>query len=176
MINLAIDFLKIGLLTFGGGSSVSPLIYENFVERRKSITNESFMDIVMLANMLPGPSMIQMATAVGFKLYGYKGAIISGLMISMPSIFLFVIAMALLQSFIPLTALIGIVAPLFIVMSFSLATTVVKLAKPIERSVVNILIVVATFVAMYYFKINAGLLIIIGIVIGLITAKEKDVA
>ena len=55
---LALSFLKIGLFTFGGGYAMIALIEGEFVDRRKWIDREEFLNVVAIAESTPGPIAI----------------------------------------------------------------------------------------------------------------------
>lgn len=171
MLYLISTFMKIGLLTFGGGSAVTPLLFEEFVEDKKSLTNDEFIDIVTMSNILPGPSMIQMATAIGFKLKGKRGAVIAPIMISIPSVILFTIGMVVLSKIFDFNILYKITLPLLIVISMSMFSIVKKMYPKKSSHIFNLVIIVITLLLLYITNINAGVIIFIGIVFGVIRGK-----
>ncbi|MDO5155781.1 MAG: chromate transporter [Eubacteriales bacterium] len=89
-------FFKIGAFTFGGGYAMIPLIQKEIIENRKWITDEDMSDIVAIAETTPGPIAINVATFVGYKTKGLKGAIASTVGVVLPS---FVIIMLIALAF-----------------------------------------------------------------------------
>ena len=79
-------FFKFGLVSFGGGYVLVPLLIAEFVERRGIITTDAFGNLVSIAQVTPGPIGINSATYVGFTQGGFQGAIIASLGLVMPSI------------------------------------------------------------------------------------------
>ena len=67
-LELLYIFSKIGLFTIGGGYAMVPLIQKEFVERKKWITNEEFVDLLAIAQTVPGILAINMAIFVGYSL------------------------------------------------------------------------------------------------------------
>lgn len=165
---LIMTFVKIGLLTFGGGSSVTPLLFNEFVSKTKLLSNEEFIDIVTIANILPGPSMIQMSTAIGYKLKGNIGSVLAPLFISIPSIVIFTLCMTVLNEYVDFKILIAITTPLFLVIGFSMIQVIKKLASSTKITVLPIIIFVSSFVAIFYFDIPSGIVILFAIIIGVI--------
>lgn len=129
MLSLAVEFLIIGLLTFGGGSAATPIIHSRLVDEKKWLSEDDFIDIVAMANVLPGPSMIQMAAIIGLRRTNYLGSIIAAMMISAPSIIIFVIVMNLFTRFIDPQLMGNITAPIFIVIAVAMAITSIKIFK-----------------------------------------------
>ncbi len=79
------SFFKIGLFTFGGGYAMIPIIQREMIERRHWIEEKEFFDLLTLAQSAPGPIALNTAVFVGYKLYGYWGAIVSLLGVVIPS-------------------------------------------------------------------------------------------
>ena len=79
-------FFKFGLVSFGGGYVLVPLLIAEFVERRGIITTDAFGNLVSIAQVTPGPIGINSATYVGFTQGGFQGAIIASIGLVMPSI------------------------------------------------------------------------------------------
>lgn len=71
---LVIAMIRTGVLGFGGGPSVIPLIQYEAVKRYKWIEDEEFGDMLALANALPGPIATKMAGYLGYRLKGWRGA------------------------------------------------------------------------------------------------------
>lgn len=68
------SFLKIGMFTIGGGYAMIPLMEEELVDRRKWLTREEFLDQLALSQSMPGVLAVNMATGVGYRLRGWRGA------------------------------------------------------------------------------------------------------
>lgn len=72
---LFIVFLKIGLLSIGGGYAVIPLIQEQVVEKYSWISRNMFTDIITISQMTPGPLAVNTSTFVGLQVHGITGAL-----------------------------------------------------------------------------------------------------
>lgn len=77
LIHLFTLFLKIGLLSIGGGYAIIPLIQDQVVTQQHLITQQVFTDIITISQMTPGPLAVNTSTFVGLQLYGIPGAIIA---------------------------------------------------------------------------------------------------
>ena len=66
-LSLFLTMLKIGLFTFGGGYAMIDLIENEFVEKKKWIEKDEFLDIAAIAESTPGPIAINAATYIGYK-------------------------------------------------------------------------------------------------------------
>ena len=76
--------MKLGLLAFGGGFTLIPLIQADVVTRLGWLTTREFIDGIALGQVTPGPIVIT-ATFVGYKMAGVVGAVCSTLAVFFPS-------------------------------------------------------------------------------------------
>lgn len=90
---LFVSFLKIGAFTFGGGWAMISIIEREIVERHNWIEKDDFLDLLAIAQSLPGILAVNIATAVGDKLRGMKGGIVAAAGTILPS-FLIILAIA----------------------------------------------------------------------------------
>lgn len=91
-------FSKIGTFTFGGGYAMIPLIRNEVVSKRNWLGDDEFMDMLALAQSMPGPMALNTALFVGNKRLGFKGSLFSGLGVILPSfIIILLIAMVFVQ-------------------------------------------------------------------------------
>ena len=84
LFSLLFAFIKIGLFTFGGGYAMIPLIQKEIVNKRKWLTDNELMEVLIIAESTPGPISINLATYVGYKVKGILGSIISTIAIALP--------------------------------------------------------------------------------------------
>lgn len=72
---LFLDFLKIGMLSIGGGYAAIPLIQQQVVKIKNWITLQEFTDIITISQMTPGPLAVNTATFVGLRVAKVSGAV-----------------------------------------------------------------------------------------------------
>lgn len=86
-------FFKIGTFTIGGGYAMIPLIQREVVERRRWLSEEEMLDAIALSQTMPGILAANIASIVGQKLRGVKGALVAVAgNILMPILFIILIA------------------------------------------------------------------------------------
>src|SRR5437016_14100107 len=71
-------WLKLGFISFGGPAGQIAIMHEELVERRKWISERRFLHALNFCMALPGPEAQQLASYVGYSLYGVRGASTSG--------------------------------------------------------------------------------------------------
>ena len=84
-LQLFVVFFKIGAFTFGGGWAMISIIEKEIVEKKHWVTKEEFLDLLAVAQSIPGILAVNMAVAVGDKIRGRRGAVISALGTIIPS-------------------------------------------------------------------------------------------
>ena len=83
--SLFFTMLKIGLFTFGGGYAMIALLENEFVEKKKYIEKDEFLDMVAIAESTPGPIAINAATYLGYKRLGFLGSLVATVGVVIPS-------------------------------------------------------------------------------------------
>lgn len=78
-------FLRLGLTSFGGPVAHLGFFREEFVARRKWMSDHQYADLVALCQFLPGPASSQVGLALGMSQRGYRGAMAAWLGFTMPS-------------------------------------------------------------------------------------------
>ena len=89
---LALLFLKLGTISFGGPAVHIAMMEEEVVRRRKWLSHEEFLDLLGATNLIPGPNSTEMAIHVGYKQRGWAGLLVSGTSFILPAaaiVFLF---------------------------------------------------------------------------------------
>ena len=87
-------FFRIGLFTIGGGYAMVPLIEAEVVDKQKWIKKEEFLDLLALAQTVPGIFAVNIAIFIGYKLRKFYGALAMTLGTILPS-FLIILSIAL---------------------------------------------------------------------------------
>ena len=85
IIQLFISFFKIGLVSFGGGYVIIPMIEKEIIYKHNWIDSSTFANIVGIAAVTPGPSSLNTATFVGNKMFGIFGGMVSTAGVVLPS-------------------------------------------------------------------------------------------
>lgn len=95
---LALEFLKVGLFSFGGGYATIPFLY-HISQEFSWYTLEELTQMVAVASITPGPVGINVATFAGLKTAGVLGSILATLSEMLPSFILVIIVAKLLKKF-----------------------------------------------------------------------------
>ena len=82
-------WLKMGLLSFGGPAGQIALMHKELVEDKRWISENRFLHALNYCMILPGPEAQQLATYIGWLLYGRWGGLVAGGLFVLPSLLLF---------------------------------------------------------------------------------------
>jgi chromate transporter len=92
---VAMVFLKLGTIAFGGPAAHIAMMHEEISRRRGWVSEERFVDLLGAANLIPGPSSTELAIYLGYERSGWRGLVLGGVCFIVPAMFLvFVIAWA----------------------------------------------------------------------------------
>ena len=95
---LFLEFLKIGLFTFGGGYAMIPLVKET-VLKHGWMDEATFLNMIGVSEVTPGPIAINMATYVGSTQGGFLGALLCTLGVVLPSFIIMLLISILLKKY-----------------------------------------------------------------------------
>lgn len=93
-VQLLLSFFKIGAFTFGGGWAMISIIEKEIVDKHHWIDREEFLDLLAVAQSLPGILAVNISVAVGDKLRGMKGSLAAAAGCILPS-FLMILCIAI---------------------------------------------------------------------------------
>jgi chromate transporter len=83
--DVAFLFLRLGFTAFGGPAAHIALMEDETVTRHKWLSRDEFLDLLGIANLLPGPSSSEMAIYLGFRRAGWPGLILGGVCFVLPA-------------------------------------------------------------------------------------------
>lgn len=93
-IQLFATFFKIGAFTFGGGWAMISIIEKEIVDKHGWIERDEFLNLLAVAQSLPGILAVNISVAVGDKLRGMRGSVAAAVGTILPS-FLIILAIAI---------------------------------------------------------------------------------
>lgn len=153
------------------------LIHKESVEKNKWISETDMNNIIVVAESTPGPIAINSSAFIGYKAGKILGSTIATLGVVLPSFTIIILISIFLNYFenAPIInhAFQGIRAAIIILM----VEAIFKLSKPLKRNSFFYSLLLISFILSYFFNVNAILLILTGIILGIIKEliKEKKV-
>ena len=178
---LFISTFTLSAFTFGGGFVIVSLYKKKFVEELNWLDEDEMLDISAIAQSSPGPIPVNASVILGYRVHGILGSIVAILGTIIPPFVIISLISIFYKEFknsqIISTALqvmrAGVAAVIFDVV-VNLGKNVIKMKK-----ILYMIVMIAAFIATYFFKLSAMYIIFICLGIGLITVlldyrKEKS--
>lgn len=98
-LELYLSFFKMGIVTFGGGYAMLPILQRELVERKKWISGEELLDYYAVSQGLPGIIAINVSVFIGYRRRKFPGATAAALGCVTPSLLIITLIAACLRNF-----------------------------------------------------------------------------
>lgn len=82
---LALLFLKLGTIAFGGPAAHVAMMEDEVVRRKHWLEREEFLDLLGMTNLIPGPNSTEMAIHIGYRQRGFMGLLVTGSCFILPA-------------------------------------------------------------------------------------------
>ena len=174
-IRLFENFYRNGILIFGGGQVLVPLMYTEFVEVKHYLTNSEFLSGYALQQALPGPTF-SFSSFLGGMSMGNKGggvfgqiagSIVAVLGINLPGLILILFIVPFWDDLKKITRIKNSLSGINAVAVGFMATALILLTRPFGLNWMAYLVMVVTFLILQFTKIKTPYIIIIGVLLGL---------
>lgn len=129
LLDLFLTFAKIGVMTFGGGYAMLPILQREVVEKKKWATEEEIMDYFAIGQCTPGIIAVNTATFIGQKNKGVFGGILATLGVAFPSLVIISLLAGVIETFSHLTVVQNAFGGIRICVCVLIFNAVVKLYK-----------------------------------------------
>jgi len=166
---LAVALFRTGILGYGGGPSVIPLIRYEAVTRYRWLEDEEFAETLALANALPGPIATKMAAYLGYRQKGWLGALVAVLAHITPTCLAMVAlisAVQLLSSSVIVKGMIAGVTPVVAVMIGQMAYEFAAKAVKGLGKALGVALFLVCFVLLQIVELHPAILIVIALLYG----------
>ena len=185
-VSLFLTMLKIGVFTFGGGYAMIALLENEFVEKKKWLEKDEFLDVAAIAESTPGPIAINAATYIGYKNAGIIGSMIATLGICIPS-FVIIYAISLFfDAFLSLTLVAYAFKGIQVCVVYLILSAGLRMLKQMKKTVFNVIIISATIICMVvlslfavkfstiFYILISGALGVVAFLLGKLGKEEKQ--
>ena len=178
---LFLIFFKIGLFTFGGGYAMIALLEEEFIQQKKWLDKDEFLDMAAIAESTPGPVAINSATYLGYKLAGVPGAAVSTVAVCLPSFGIIYVISLFFEQFTQLTVIANAFKGIQVCVIYLIFLAGVRMLKALDKSALSQGVLWCVMLAMVGFslagiKVSSILIILLsgaaGVVVWLIDRQK----
>ncbi|PSN16862.1 chromate transporter [filamentous cyanobacterium CCT1] len=171
---LALLFLKLGAIGFGGPQAHIAMIHDEAVARRGWFEEDQFIEGVAICEMLPGPASTQMGLYTGYLRAGQLGALVAGLCFIAPAFVILVVlswAYFRFQGVPQIEDLFLGISPVVIAIILGFCW---KLSKKVIKDWQGVAIALAVLLLSLVFRVNVLLLFVLAGVAGLVVYRPAS--
>ncbi len=143
--DLFFSFMLVGVMTFGGGYAMLPMLTREIVEKHRWATQEELLDYFAIGQCTPGVIAVNTATFIGYRRRGVPGATVATLGVVLPSLVIIVAIAMFLSNFMDIEWIAHAFAGIRIAVCALIASTVLKLFKASANSWLKAGIAVVSF-------------------------------
>lgn len=166
-----IYWLKLGFISFGGPAGQISMMHQELVEKRHWISEHRFLHALNYTMVLPGPEAQQLATYIGWLMFGVRGGIVAGVLFVLPSLFILSALTWIYLSYGSVNEVAGILYGIKPAVTAIVLFAAYRIgSKALPNLTLKILAVLA-FVAIFQFEIAFPYIVLMAALIGLIGAK-----
>ena len=167
-LNLFLTFAKVGVMTFGGGYAMLPILQREVVENKGWATEEELMDYFAIGQCTPGVIAVNTATFIGQKLKGTFGAIFATLGVVFPSLVIISLLAGVIEAFSHLVWVQNAFGGIRVCVCVLIANAVVKLFKKAVVDVPTFIIFLLVAVGSIFLPVSPVIFVLIAAVAGII--------
>ncbi len=172
-LDVFITFAKVGVMTFGGGYAMLPILQREVVENKGWATEEELSDYFAIGQCTPGVIAVNTATFIGKKLLGFWGSLAATAGVVFPSVVIITVIAALISNFADIPAVIHIFGGIRVCVCVLILNAVVKLWKKTVVDRITLAIFIVVFILAVFIDITPVVFVLMAAVAGLIIGSIK---
>ena len=154
-LDLFFTMLKIGLFTFGGGYAMIALLENEFVEKKKYMEKDEFLNMVAIAESTPGPIAINAATYIGYKHLRFFGSLAATIGVVIPSFVIIFTISLFFDAFLSFTLVEYAFRGIQVCVIYLIFSAGLKMLKQMKKTAFSVTIVSAVALCMIVFSLLA---------------------
>lgn len=181
LIKLFFSMMMISAFTFGGGFVIIGMMRKKFCDELHWVTDDEVLDMTAIAQSAPGALAVNSAIIFGYRIAGIAGALVSVLATIIPPIIIISVVCMIYDAFSSNQIIQTALQVMRAGVAAIIADVVIDLAGNIisTRNTLNIILMIAAFIATWYFKVSSIVIILLFISLGIALSlmnrsKEAD--
>ena len=154
LLKLFAAFARVGVLTFGGGYAMIPMLEREIVDRHGWATSEELMDYYAVGQCTPGVIAVNTATFIGYKIAGNIGGVMATLGVVFPSFVIITVIAGIIQNFADIPTVRSAFAAIRVCVCVLIFNSVLKLWKGAVKDKAALVLCLLVFVLSMFFNIS----------------------
>ncbi|MBQ1790241.1 MAG: chromate transporter [Oscillospiraceae bacterium] len=171
LLSLFLSFAKVGVMTFGGGYAMIPILEREIVENRKWASSEELMDYYAVGQCTPGVIAVNTATFIGYRVAGPAGGVAATLGVVFPSVVIICLIAGILTNFADIPAVKSAFTAIRVCVCVLIFNAVVKLWKGAVKDKAGLVLFLIVFVLSLFFDISPVVFVLFCALAGLVLTR-----
>ena len=168
---LFVSFARVGVLTFGGGYAMIPILEREIVDNHKWAGSEELMDYYAVGQCTPGVIAVNTATFIGRKVAGIPGAIAATIGVVFPSVVIITVIAGILSNFADIPAVKSAFAGIRVCVCVLIFNAVLKLWKAAVPDKGALALAVIVFLLSVFLKLSPVVFVIFCAAAGILLTR-----
>ena len=171
LLELFLAFARVGVMTFGGGYAMLPILEREIVENKGWASHEEIMDYYAVGQCTPGVIAVNTATFVGFRTAGAAGGIAATLGVVFPSVVILSLIAGVLTNFADIPAVRSAFAGIRVCVCVLIFNAVMKLWKKAVVDKGSLVLFLVVFLLSVFFKISPVWFVVLCAAAGIVLTR-----
>ena len=168
LFEMFLTFAKVGVMTFGGGYAMLPILQREVVENKGWSTEEELMDYFAIGQCTPGVIAVNTATFIGQKYKGFWGAIFATLGVVFPSLIIISLLAGVIEAFSHLVWVQNAFGGIRVCVCVLITNAVVKLFKKAVVDLPTLLVFLAVAIGSVLLDLSPVIFVVAAAFVGII--------
>ena len=168
LLTLYFTFCKIGVLTFGGGLSMMPMMQRELIDKRHWITEDDLINYYAIGQTTPGIVAVNVSTFIGYKQFGVLGGLVGTLGIISPSLIIIIVLAKFITSISDFPWVQKALAGINVAVTSLLTKITFDFCKKTIKNLFTLAVFLISFSLIYFLKIPSFTIILGSIALGIL--------
>ena len=169
--DLFLAFARVGVMTFGGGYAMIPILEREIVDRHGWATEEELMDYYAVGQCTPGVIAVNTATFIGYKVAGTVGGVVATLGVIFPSLVIITLIAGILTNFADVPAVKSAFAGIRVCVCVLIFNAVLKLWKKAVVDKATLVLFLGVFLLSVFFDISPIVFVVFCAAAGIVLTR-----
>ena len=171
LLTLFLSFAKVGVMTFGGGYAMIPILEREIIDRQGWASSEELMDYYAVGQCTPGVIAVNTATFIGYKVAGCAGGVVATLGVVFPSVVIISLIAGILTNFADIPAVKSAFTAIRVCVCVLIFNAVLKLWKGAVKDKAGLVLFLIVFLLSLFFDISPVVFVIFCAAAGLVLTR-----
>ena len=171
LLDLFLAFARVGVMTFGGGYAMLPILEREIVDNKGWATSEDLMDYYAVGQCTPGVIAVNTATFIGYKVAGPLGGVFATLGMVFPSLVIITVIAGVLTRFADIPAVKSAFAAIRVCVCVLIFNAVLKLWKGAVKDKAGLCLFLLVFVLSIFLDISPVFYVLFCAVAGILFTR-----